>query len=182
MRENDLWIFGYGSLMWHPDFDHVEAEIATLSGYRRGFTMRSIHHRGTEARPGLVLALDESLGEDCTGLAFRVTPGSEEQTMQVLRERELVSYAYLEKNLTIALAEGRQVAAVTYVINPTHVQYSGALTLEEQAVVIAKAHGGRGSNADYLMNTHQHLSELGIEDGDISWLAERVRQLIAVDK
>ncbi|MCP5038360.1 MAG: gamma-glutamylcyclotransferase [Rhodobacteraceae bacterium] len=179
MSEYDLWVFGYGSLMWHPEFDHDEAEIATLSGYRRGFTMRSIHHRGTVENPGLVLALDAAGGASCSGLAFRVTPGCEDVTMAGLRERELVSYAYQEKRLPLTLEGGRQVEAVTYVIDPAHVQYCGALALEQQARIIATASGGRGPNADYLMNTHQHLCELGIEDVDISWLAGRVRELAA---
>lgn len=174
MREQELWIFGYGSLMWQPEFAHDATEVATLTGYGRGFTMRSIHHRGTPEHPGLVLALDACNGARCTGLAFRVTPGAEAETMAGLRLRELVSYAYKEMTLPLSLAGGRIVQAITYVIDPNHVQYSGALTLSEQAQIIASAVGGRGPNRDYLMNTHRHLQELGIEDADISWLAARV--------
>lgn len=182
MSGNDLWIFGYGSLMWHPEFAHVETSIATLQGYERGFSMRSIHHRGTVEHPGLVLALDAKEGAACTGLAFRVAPGAHDDTMAMLRERELVSYAYEEKILPLRLADGRDIEAVTYVIDPAHPQYSGALPLEDQARIIASAHGGRGSNRDYLMNTHTHLMQLGIEDADISWLADRVRRLAAKGK
>ncbi len=177
MCEQDLWIFGYGSLMWHPEFDHVETEIATLQGYARGFSMRSIHHRGTPEQPGLVLALDAETGAHCTGLAFRVTPGAETTTMAGLRDRELVSYAYREMQLPVCLADGRQVEAVTYVIDPQHRQYCGALALEEQAGIITHAVGGRGPNRDYLLNTHSHLQILGIRDDDISWLAARVMVL-----
>lgn len=177
MCDKELWIFGYGSLMWHPEFDYAERMVATLSGYSRGFTMRSIHHRGTAAHPGLVLALDAENGAACDGLAFRVTPGTEDATMVHLRERELVSYAYKEMQLPIMLTNGRNVQAVTYVIDRDHVQYTGALMLEDQAQIIAHAVGGRGPNRDYLMNTHANLQELGIEDGDITWLAKRIQTL-----
>ncbi len=163
--------------MWHPGFDYVERVIATLPGYARSFCMQSIHHRGTEARPGLVLALDEQDGAECHGLAFRVAPASHDRTMAELRERELVSYAYLERVLQVALADGRSVAAVTYVIDPAHRQYSGGLDLAEQARIIATASGGRGTNAEYLYNTASHLTELGLEDDDLTWLAARVRNL-----
>lgn len=178
MRDKELWVFGYGSLMWHPEFEYAERAIATLAAYSRGFTMRSIHHRGTVARPGLVLALNAEAGAACTGLAFRVTPGCEDITMGLLRERELVSYAYKEMHLPVALADGRQIDAVTYVIDRNHAQYTGALALEAQAQIIAQAVGGRGPNRDYLMNTYSNLCDLGIEDADISWLAARVQNLI----
>ncbi len=175
MSGDQLWIFGYGSLMWHPGFTCVEREIATLSGYRRGFLMRSIHHRGTPEHPGLVLALDAAPEACCTGLALRVKPGTEAETMRGLRARELVSYAYKEVTLPLALADGRRVSAVSYVIDRAHAQYTGPLSLAQQARIIASAAGGRGPNRDYLFNTHDHLLELGIEDREISWLASAVR-------
>ncbi|SFU32077.1 cation transport protein ChaC [Aliiroseovarius crassostreae] len=176
MGNSELWVFGYGSLIWHPGFDHDETVIATLAGYHRSFCMRSIHHRGTEEKPGLVLALDKEAGASCQGVAFRVTPGREDKTMAELRERELVSSAYLEKTLKITLADGREVEAVTYVIDPDHVQYCH-IDLLDQAHIIATAVGGRGPNTDYLYNTADHLATLGIEDPDLSWLAARVREI-----
>lgn len=178
MSNTELWVFGYGSLMWHPGFAHVEKLTATLPGYWRSFCMRSIHHRGTEDHPGLVLALDEHGGAECDGLAFRVCPESHGETMAALRERELISSAYLERELEILLHDGRRVTAVTYVIDPDHVQYC-SLGLEEQAQIIATAVGGRGPNTEYLYNTADHLEELGIEDADLTWLAMRVRELTA---
>lgn len=178
LDSGELWVFGYGSLMWHPGFAHEEAVIASLSGYRRGFLMRSIHHRGTPEQPGLVLALDRvqdgAPDQFCTGLAFRVTPGCELDTMAALRERELVSYAYKEARLPVDLTDGRRVSAVTYVIDRAHPQYTGPLALEEQARIIATAVGGRGPNREYLFNTQAHLARLGIRDAEIDWLAARV--------
>lgn len=172
-----MWVFGYGSLVWNPGFNVAERVIATLPDYHRSFCMRSIHHRGTKEVPGLVLALDAMEGARCHGVALSVAAGEEDQTLAYLRDRELVSAAYLERRLDIELADGRVVKAVTYVIDPDHVQYCGGLDLEEQARIIAGAVGGRGPNTEYLYNTAAHLHELGIRDAELDWLAARVRHL-----
>ena len=137
-----MWVFGYGSLLWNPGFPVARQEVAALQGFARSFCMSSIHHRGSEDTPGLVLALDEIQGAHCTGLALAVEPGHEDQTLAELRERELISSAYLERDLQVDLATGETVTAVTYVIDPHHVQYCGDLSLEEQAQIIAVAVGG----------------------------------------
>lgn len=173
----DLWVFGYGSLLWNPGFAHVETALAVLDGYHRSFCMRSIHHRGTEAEPGLVLALDAAKGARCAGMAFRVEAGARAETLTYLRERELVSSAYIEVVREVRLDDGRVVEAVVYVIDPDHVQYCGGLPLVEQAEIIARAVGGRGANRDYLFNTADHLDALGIADGELSWLARTVRAM-----
>jgi cation transport protein ChaC len=170
-----LWVFGYGSLIWDPGFPVAERRIARLDGWHRSFCMRSIHHRGTVDSPGLVLALDRADHASCTGVAFRVATGQEEATLAALRERELVSSAYLEMTLPVTTAEG-PLDALAYVIDPDHVQYCH-LEPEEQARIIAVATGGRGANRDYLWSTAAHLAELGIADPDLEWLATRVRDL-----
>ncbi|MHA6264907.1 gamma-glutamylcyclotransferase [Arenibacterium sp. CAU 1754] len=174
-----MWVFGYGSLLWNPGFDVAHSVAGTLDGYARSFCMRSIHHRGTETDPGLVLALDEVSQASCRGLALAVAPGQEDRTLDYLRERELISSAYLERMLDITLEDGQRVTAVTYVIDADHVQYCGGLPLEEQAQIIARAVGGRGPNAEYLFNTTDHLAEMGVPDPDLDWLANRVRALMA---
>lgn len=172
-----LWVFGYGSLMWNPGFAWAERLLATLPGFQRTFCMRSIHHRGTHETPGLVLALDPHPRASCRGLAFRIPGGEEGGTLQYLRERELISSAYVEQTHDLALDDGRQVKALTYVVDTGHVQYCGGLDLELQARIIAAAVGGRGPNTEYLWNTVAHLRELGIDDPELVWLSERVRTL-----
>lgn len=174
-----MWVFGYGSLVWHTGFEPEERVLATLPGYHRSFCMRSVHHRGTHENPGLVLALDSAERAHCRGLGLAVGPEKRDDVLAYLRERELISSAYLEKVLEIDLADGRRVEAVTYVVDADHVQYCGGLDLEEQAQIIARAHGGRGPNAEYLFNTTQHLFELGIHDRELDWLVRRVRHLSA---
>lgn len=172
-----MWVFGYGSLLWNPGFEVAESVIAKLPGYARSFCMRSIHHRGTVQHPGLVLALDSHPDRACEGLAMRVAAGQEDTTLAYLRERELVSAAYLERMLDVTLADGRVVQALVYVIDEHHEQYCGGLSLEEQAQIIAHAVGGRGPNDEYLHNTASHLTQIGLHDPSLEWLDERVKTL-----
>lgn len=173
-----LWVFGYGSLMWNPEFAPAESALARLPDYARSFCMWSIHHRGSEEAPGLVLALDAHPGAECRGLALRVKPEEEDEVLTALRARELVSSAYLERRLPVELEDGRQVEAVAYVVDPAHVQYCGGLSVERQAEVIATARGGRGPNSEYLWSTVTHMGQLGIADAELEALAQRVRTLV----
>lgn len=171
-----LWVFGYGSLIWDPGFPVAERRLARAHGWRRGFCMWSIHHRGTPEAPGLVLALDRDTAAHCDGLAFRAAPGTEAATLAALRERELISSAYREEWVEVE-TEGEALRALVYVIDPGHAQYCGRLPDEDQAQIIARAAGGRGPNADYLYATVAHLDDLGIADPGLAALAARVRQL-----
>lgn len=177
MTDQPLWVFGYGSLMWKPGFEYKSRQIARLSGYQRSFCMWSIHYRGTVKNPGLVLALDQDDASSCLGLGFEVAPEHAPQTLAYLRERELISSAYLEANLPMQLEDGQRVTAVTYVINRDNDQYCGGIGLQEQADVIARSHGEMGPNIDYLQNTALHLRELGIDDPDMEWLVRRVGEI-----
>ena len=172
-----FWVFGYGSLIWQPGFDFVELQIARMNGFSRSFCMWSIHHRGTVENPGLVLALDVAEDASCDGVAFFVLPEMAQVTIDYLRERELISSAYLEQIHSITLRDGRVVDCVVYVIDPDHDQYCGGMALENQAQVISKAVGGRGLNSEYLYKTVEHLAQIGLHDADLDWLARRVRIL-----
>jgi len=160
----DLWVFGYGSLMWDPGFEHVAAEKARLHGYHRAFCMYSHRHRGTADRPGLVLALDR--GGSCQGIAYRVRRDRADEVLAYLWEREMPRYAYLPRRLK-ASVRGRTVDCVTFVADRTQPNYAGRLSAEAAAAVIAEAVGERGHNRDYLASTVRHLEELGLADGVI---------------
>lgn len=174
-----MWVFGYGSLLWNPGFEVAEQVIARLPNYARSFCMWSIHHRGTEDDPGLVLALDAVDGALCEGVALRVAAGREDETLAYLRERELISSAYVEEHVPLDLVDGRKVDALAYIINQDHVQYCAGMPLEKQAQIIASAVGGRGPNTEYLYNTASHLADLGLHDADLDWLVHRVRSICA---
>ncbi len=170
------WVFAYGSLLWNPGFTPAETIKARLKGFSRSFCMLSVTHRGTRDAPGLVLALDAEDGASCTGVALRMAQADETLVLAMLRERELITAAYNERQVPLRLEDGREVTALAYVIDPGHPQYC-RMPLERQAEIIATATGGRGPNTDYLFNTAAHLVEMGVVDADMDWLVTRVRDL-----
>lgn len=173
--KNGFWVFGYGSLLWNPEFDFIDHVPATLTGYARSFCMWSIHHRGSIEVPGLVLALDKSAGATCRGVAFQVGADTALRCLADLRERELVSSAYFEQHVPLHLDDGRKITALAYVIDPDHEQYTGPLSLDRQADIIASATGRRGANSAYLFNTAAHLTDIGMEDAELALLAMKVQ-------
>lgn len=176
---SDLWVFGYGSLMWNPGFPFVERHAATLPGYHRSFCVASHRYRGTPERPGLVLGLDR--GGSCRGIVFRVAAADVPVALDYLWEREMDNRVYLPKLLQVRLRGGRSaegletVRACCFVVDRNHPQYCRGM--DEAAVVcrIAGCRGQRGPNIDYLANTVRHLDELGIRDEKLSRLYDLVR-------
>ena len=176
----DLWVFGYGSLMWNPDFPYTERRPALLEGCARRFSLWSTQYRGTEAAPGLVLALESAPERVCQGVAFRVAPEAEEGVLAGLRARELITNAYAETRLPLRLLDGarERVEALCYLVNLGHPQHAQGLSLEDQAAIIARASGGRGPNRDYLFSTLEALRAEGVADEEMEDLAVKVAALI----
>jgi glutathione-specific gamma-glutamylcyclotransferase len=172
-----LWVFAYGSLIWDTCFPVAAQHLGRVAGWQRTFCMWSVRYRGTDAAPGLVLALDRAPGAFCDGVAFRVTQGAEDAALAELRKRELISSAYLETTLPVRLDTGDTVQAVAFVIDPAHAQYAGRLSADDQARIIARATGLRGPNRDYLFATAAHLASLGLRDAEMEALCARVRDL-----
>lgn len=171
-----LWVFAYGSLMWKPGFDYAASSRARLDGYRRSFCMWSIHHRGTQENPGLVLALDPDEDAGCEGVAFQVPSETRTDVLRYLRERELISSAYQERLETIRLADGQEVQALAYVMNRDHVQYTGQMTAAEKAAIIARSSGGMGPNDEYLFSTLSHLRDMGCPDPEMEEIARLIQR------
>lgn len=181
MQRGDLWVFGYGSLMWNPGFEYLERRVARLDGFARRFTLRSRHYRGTPERPGLVLGLDWTPGASCQGIAYRICPTRDREVRDYLHERELISYAYFETRYPVTLlcegdGQGEPREALCYVVDRSHPQYAGAMAQEDQAGIIATAVGPSGPNAEYLANTLAHLADLGIADPELEALGVLVRE------
>ncbi len=171
-EDADLWVFGYGSLMWRPGFAFVEKRLATARGYHRALCIYSHVHRGTPEHPGLVLGLDR--GGACRGLAFRVDAALRAATLGYLRARELVTSVYLERIIPLALDDKRRIEAVAYVVDRAHPQYAGKLDREACLRLIAQGAGVSGANPDYVRSTHRHLLELGVKDPDLAWYCEHL--------
>lgn len=173
----DLWVFGYGSLMWNPGFPFVGQSRAVLYGYHRRFCIASHRYRGTPEHPGLVLGLD--VGGCCHGIAFQVAPERVAAVMDYLWEREMFTRAYRPRMLRVRLdgAAGRRVTACTFVVDRQHGQYCGCLDDATMARRIAASVGERGPNVEYLANTVEHLEQLGLRDRRLSALLAEVRRL-----
>ncbi|WP_196260655.1 gamma-glutamylcyclotransferase [Pelagibacterium limicola] len=168
------WIFGYGSLIWSPGFAYVRAERALLRGAHRRLCILSHRHRGTPERPGLVFGLEK--GGACVGRAFRVAPENWPEVREYLREREQVTGVYREAIRTVALAGGGSVTALVFLADPRHPQYAGRLSLEDQLAYVRGARGASGPNEDYVLNTAEHLAELGIVDRQVLALSAMLKE------
>ena len=163
-QNGDLWVFGYGSLMWRPGFAYEEAVHATLFGGHRALCVYSHVHRGTPRLPGLVLGLDA--GGSCEGLAFRVAARHRHATLAYLRRREQVTNVYrpMLRQVSLRLPEPEMARALCYMIDRRHRQYAGVLPLGLQARLVRRGKGRSGKNTDYVLNTVRHLRECGIVD------------------
>jgi cation transport protein ChaC len=167
----DLWVFGYGSLMWRPDFEFIEQVPARLIGEHRALCVYSFDHRGTPEKPGLVLGLDR--GGACRGVAFRVAAKRRGDTIAYLRAREQTTNVYREVMRSVWLEnEARQrVSALAYVVDRGHVQYAGRLSLPEQLRYVSQGHGRSGNNRDYVLSTVKSIEAQGFRDPQLHRLA-----------
>jgi cation transport protein ChaC len=171
----DLWVFGYGSLMWRPGFAYVERFSARLIGMHRALCVYSFVHRGTPERPGLVLGLDR--GGMCRGIAYRVAAAARAQTIGYLRAREQVTTVYLETMRRIELEDRgrRRVRALCYIVDRSHVQYAGRLSLAASVHHVRQGHGTSGPNRDYVLETVNALEALGYRESDLHLIAAQLK-------
>jgi cation transport protein ChaC len=172
---DDLWVFGYGSLIWRPGFDHVEQVPALLVGAHRSLCVYSFVHRGTPERPGLVLGLDR--GGACRGMAFRVAAAKRAETIAYLRAREQVTMVYREALRPVWLNNDarKRVRALCYVVDRGHPQYAGRLSIDEQVRFIRQGHGQSGPNPEYVLASVTALEQLGYRDTELHRVAERLK-------
>ncbi len=166
--KEDLWVFGYGSLIWNPAFEYVEKHPATLHGWHRRFCLKMYMGRGTPEVPGLMLALDH--GGACRGVAFRIAADMLRQELGLLWQREMYGGAYNARWVKLN-AGGRTIRAVTFIINRAHPRYTRELSVEQTAAMIARAEGDLGSCREYLDNTILHLKVLGVRDAGLARVA-----------
>ena len=177
-NSGDIWVFAYGSLIWRPDFPYISSHRAKLLGYHRAFCLRSYHYRGTETCPGLVLALNK--GGECDGVVLKISPGHEYETLEALWMREMISYAYKPMLHPLTLdATDQEIQALTFVIDTEHTQYAGDLSEDEVLKSILQAEGSAGKNVDYLLQTHNCLKEMNINDDYIASLAHKAMKVIS---
>jgi len=171
LSKGDLWVFGYGSLMWRPGFEFIEQVPARLIGEHRALCVYSFDHRGTPEKPGLVLGLDR--GGACRGVAFRVAAKHSGDTVDYLRSREQTTNVYREVMRSVWLEdEARQrVSALAYVVDRGHLQYAGRLSLADQLRHVQQGHGRSGNNRDYVLSTVKSIEAQGFRDAQLHQLA-----------
>ncbi|HZD24757.1 MAG TPA: gamma-glutamylcyclotransferase [Alphaproteobacteria bacterium] len=167
----DLWVFGYGSLMWNPAVHCAETAPALLHGWHRQFCLWTPLGRGTPERPGLMLGLEP--GGCCRGMALRLEAGLIESETAILWRREMLSGAYRPRWVSLTTRHGR-VPAVTFTVNRAHPRYGGRVPQARAVQAIATAEGQLGRCRDYLHNMILHLDELGIADGPMHRLYDLV--------
>lgn len=175
VRGGDLWIYGYGSLMWDPGFHFAEVRLADLHGYRRRFCYKSTLGRGSRDQPALMLALERGGGR-CTGIAFRVAADVADAESAILWRREMLRGGYRPVMLSMTTPQG-DITALVMTANVAHADYAGELALDDSAAMIANASGVLGSNRDYLEQLARQLEALSIRDLYIEQLLQRVRAL-----
>jgi glutathione-specific gamma-glutamylcyclotransferase len=174
LLDEDLWVFGYGSLMWNPEFEHVDQQLVLLRGYHRSLCIHSTRHRGTPEEPGLVLGL--APGGACYGIAFRVERKRVAQTLLALWQREMRSGTYEPRLVKIGVACARA-QALAFVADRSHRNFAGALDVGEIARRVVRCRGQRGPNIEYLLNTAAHLQALGVSDRRLARVLAAVRVL-----
>jgi len=171
----DLWVFGYGSLMWSPEFAFEERRTGLVHGYHRALCILSSRYRGTPEKPGLVMGLCR--GGSCWGMAFRVHAGRAKQVLDALWKREMLNRVYMPRFVPVAVEGAQRVHALAFVADTEHKQFVRELDLNGRARLVAQGVGQRGACVDYIRNTLDHMRELGVHDPHLVRILEAARRL-----
>jgi len=175
MTASDIWIFGYGSLIWRVDFPVAEQTPAYIKGWQRRFWQGSTDHRGVPGSPGRVVTLHRELDHHCWGMAYRLPQERQSEVMSHLDHREKGGYERLE--LPVYLADGRSLTGITYHATPDNPNYLGDASIEEIARQVAHSIGPSGPNTEYLLRLEAALLAMNAVDDHVFALAEQVRRL-----
>jgi len=172
--DRDVWVFGYGSLMWNPALHHAELVAGRVRGWHRRFCLWNTFGRGSPERPGLMLALER--GGSCAGVGLRIAAADVRHELALLWNREMLSGSYLPRWVRLSTPQG-DVDAVTFVANRAHARYAGRLPAERVAQLLAHARGPLGGSREYLEQTVAELERHGVRDGEMHALLRAVRSL-----
>ena len=168
---SDVWLFGYGSLVWNPIVRFEERRVARLHGFHRSFCLWSHVNRGSLQKPGLVLGLDA--GGSCRGVAYRIGGRCALEDLRLLWRREMVLGAYEPRWAKLDCGDD-SVQAIAFFVNRSHPCYAGRLPLETVIKTLTSARGELGTPAEYLLKTVRGLVEHGVRDPYLMELRKRV--------
>ena len=169
--KTDLWVFGYASLIWRPEFAFDEQRFALARGYHRALKMWSTYNRGTPEQPGLVFGLLP--GGSCKGMVFRIPRASVEAALVPLWEREMPNAVYDPRWLQCQTQDGI-VSALAFTLSKTSPDHTGELPDCTYQKIFAEANGRYGSTRDYARQTYEALKNLGIHDRALGELLKRI--------
>ncbi len=164
-----IWIFGYGSLVWRPDFEYAERHRADLGGWSRRFWQASTDHRGVPERPGIVVTLVPDPEAVTVGVVYGLRPEVATPIMGALDYRERGGYS--RESVDVTLADGRVVEALVYRGTAENPNYLGPAPLADIAARIRGAVGPSGPNPEYVLKLHQALLEMGAHDPHVAGIA-----------
>lgn len=159
--DEDLWIFGYGSLIWRPEFDFSERRSAHVHGWHRALKMWSTINRGTPQMPGLVFGMLS--GGSCQGMAFRIPRNQGDTVMRKLWLREMPNAVYDPRWLPCRTPHGA-VKALAFTLSRQSPHHTGELAPDEYRRIFSEAQGIYGTTLDYAQATFEELQRLGIDD------------------
>lgn len=169
----DIWLFGYGSLIYKVDFPYLEQRPAKIFNWQRRFWQGSHDHRGTPEAPGRVATLIEMPGASCEGMAYRVDPSV--FTQLDYREKN----GYLRVNTELHFSENEVSTGLAYIATENNTAYLGPASEQEIAKHIARAAGESGDNSEYLLRLAESLRQLEIDDPHVFaieyWLTKQSR-------
>ena len=168
------WIFGYGSLIWRPDFPYAERRTAAIDGWTRRFWQGSTDHRGVPGDPGRVVTLVREDAARCWGRAYRIDSGNGEEILDRLAWREKGGYDRIVLDLHFAEPGRPPVPGFVYFANPRNPNWLGPAALPDIARQVRRSRGPSGANTDYVLNLARALRGMGVEDEHVFALADLV--------
>ncbi|MFT5219312.1 MAG: cation transport protein ChaC [Planctomycetota bacterium] len=170
---DEVWLFGYGSLIFKVDFPYVEARPANIKGWSRRFWQGSHDHRGSEENPGRVVTLVEQADAVCGGLAYKVDAAVFAQLD--VREKN----GYLRIITELEFGEGRSAQGLVYIATEDNEAFLGKASEQEIARQVFKAVGESGPNDEYVLKLAESLRELNLEDEHVFEIERYLKQLAA---
>jgi cation transport protein ChaC len=172
--DEDLHVFGYGSLMWNPALDAAHTRLAQIHGWHRRFCLRLLIGRGTVEQPGAMLALDR--GGTCKGMLYRIEAAKVRAEAKLLWRREMLAGSYEARWVRAYVGPTRPIEALTFVTHRRHARYIGQQPTDTIARLIRTGCGPLGTSRAYFDSTVQTLARLGIRDRGMERLQLAVLQ------